>query len=337
MYYFDNNYWIVVNSEGIKSLAASVTVKRCNNTLRWLETTTGKIYSAPCSIEYLVKQNRDYSTAGSALVVPSGSIEIITQFNDTSNKIQPSQRFLFGNQGNWQGYKIMGGGINNFNGLETLDALSAGILRISLYYAQKGDGEVDDLVNGIADVGEYSYVLTIPSTATLQTGKNLILTPTLTLNGITNGSALTWTSNKSSVATVNSSGVVTSVGAGSAIITCSMTGNSVVSDTCSLTVSASSLDTYEIRITPDVNFVLEGITQNFLVKLWKNGIIQGDSFTFDLLGSNTVPASKFDLTFIDGNNFSIKNIGRYLNASIPIKCTSGSNEKTLGITLRGAW
>lgn len=337
LYYFDDNYWIVVNSEGIKSLAASVTVKRCNNTLRWLETTTGKIYSVPCSIEYLIKQNRDYSTAGSALVNPSGSIEVITQFNETSNKIQPSQRFLFGNSGNWQGYKIMGGGINNFNGLQTSDNNSSGIVRFSMYYAQKGDGEVDDLVNGIADVGEYLYVLTIPATATLENGKSLILTPTLTLNGITNGSALTWSSSNVNVATVNSSGVVTSVGIGTATITCSMTGNSAVTDTCALTVSAGVLDNYEIRVTPDLNYVLELGTTTFSVYLWKNGVVQADTFTFDLLGSNTVPASKFNLVFIDGNSFSVENLGRFLSAGLPIKCTSGTNEKTLSINLRGAW
>ena len=337
LYFFDDNFWIVVNSEGIKSLAASVTVKRCNNTLRWLETTTGKIYSVPCSIEYLIKQNRDYSTAGSALVNPSGSIEVITQFNETSNKIQPSQRFLFGNSGNWQGYKIMGGGINNFNGLQTSDNNSSGIVRFSMYYAQKGDGEVDDLVNGIADVGEYLYELTIPTTATLENGKSLILTPTLTLNGITNGSALTWSSSNVNVATVNSSGVVTSVGIGTATITCSMTGNSAVTDTCALTVSASVLDTYEIKVSPDVNYVLELDTTIFSVYLWKNGVVQADTFTFDLLSSNTVPASKFNLVFIDGNSFSVENLGRFLSAGLPIKCTSGTNEKTLSINLRGAW
>jgi hypothetical protein len=332
LYYFDDNYWIVVNSEGIKSLAASVTVKRCNNTLRWLETTTGKIYSVPCSIEYLIKQNRDYSTAGSALVNPSGSIEVITQFNETSNKIQPSQRFLFGNSGNWQGYKIMGGGINIYGFKQMITKFKQ--LDV-MYYAQNGDG-VDE-VNGIADVGEYLYELAIPATATLENGKSLILTPTLTLNGITNGSALTWSSSNVNVATVNSSGVVTSVGIGTDTITCSMTGNSAVTDTCALTVSASVLDTYEIRVSPDVNYVLELDTTIFSVYLWKNGVVQADTFTFDLLGTNTVPASKFNLVFIDGNSFSVENLGRFLSAGLPIKCTSGTNEKTLSINLRGAW
>jgi hypothetical protein len=337
LYYFDENYWIVINSEKIKNLAASAVVKRCNNTLRWIEITSGKVNTVPCAIEYLIKQNRDYSTAGSSLVSPSGTIEVITQFNATSNKIQASQRFLFGNKDNWQGFKIMGGGINNFVGLKTSDTMSTGLIIFSMYYAQKGDSEIDDLTNGIADVGEYLYVLTIPSTATLQNGKNLILTPSLTLNGISNTASLTWSTSKASVATVNSSGLVTSVGIGSATITCSMTNNPAIADTCAVTVSASTLDTYEIRVTPESNYVLEGNTQTFLVKLWKNGTVQSDVFVFDLLGSNTVPAANFDLTFVDGNNFTVRNIRKYLTSSLPIKCTSGSNERTLNINLRGAW
>jgi hypothetical protein len=171
----------------------------------------------------------------------------------------------------------------------------------------------------------------------LENGKSLILTPTLTLNDVTNTSALTWSSSNVNVATVNSSGVVTSVGIGTTTITCAMTGNSAIADTCALTVSAGVLDTYEIKVSPSLNYVLEYDTTVFSVYLWKNGVVQADTFVFDLLGNNTVPASKFNLVFIDGNSFSVENLGRYLSANLPIKCTSGTNEKTLSISLRGAW
>lgn len=337
LYYFDSNYWIVVNSEGIKSLAASVTVKRCNNVLKWIDTSSGKIYSVPCSVDYMIQQNRDYSTAGSSLVNPSGTVEVMTQMNQYSNKIKPSQRFLFGNADNWHSFKIMGGGINNFNHLKTSDLNSSGLIRITMSYVQKGDNEIDDLINGIADVGEYNYVLTIPSSLTLETGKSSILIPSLTLNGIVNNSSLTWSSNKTNVATVDSTGVVTAVGNGSCVITCSMTDNELLFDTCALTVSSSVLDNFEIIINPSKNYILEGDTQIFNVLLYKNSVAQPDVFVFDLLSSNTVPASKFNLVFIDGNNFSIENLGKYLTSSLPIKCVSGANEKTINISLRGMW
>jgi hypothetical protein len=338
LYYFDENYWIVINSEKIKSLTASAVVKRCNNTLRWIDTSNGNVNSVPCAIEYLIKQNRDYSTAGSALVTPSGSLEVITQFNTTSNKIKSSQRFLFGNADNWQGFKVQGGGINNFIGLKTGDLMSTGIIILSMYYSQKGDNEVDDLINGIADVGEFNYVLTLnESVSSLENGKSLVLIPTLTLNGKTASGTLVWASNKTSVATVNSSGVVSSVGNGSCIISCSLEGNDSVTFDCVVTVSASVLDTYEVIVNPDTNFVLQGNTQNFLVNLYKNGIIQADTFVFDLDAGNTVPVGKFNLTLVDGNNFTIENLGRYLTSTLKVNCVSGIYSKVVEVTLKGAW
>ena len=71
MYRFDSNYWITINVDKIKTLFQTVLIKRCNNVLRWIDEETGALYEVPCSIAYLIKENRDYSTAGSAVVVPS--------------------------------------------------------------------------------------------------------------------------------------------------------------------------------------------------------------------------------------------------------------------------
>ena len=116
IYKFGDNYWITVNIDKINTLVATVTVRRCNNVLRWQDV-SGAIYEVPCIINYLIKENRDYSTAGSAIVVPSGMIEIIAQFNSDSNRIKANQRFLFGNPNNWTAYRVEGGGISNFNNL----------------------------------------------------------------------------------------------------------------------------------------------------------------------------------------------------------------------------
>lgn len=337
LYYFDNNYWIVINSEGIKSLAASVTVRRCNNTLRWLDHKTGKIYSSPCSIDYLIQQNRDYSTAGSSLVVPSGTIEVVTQFNETTNRIMPSQRFLFGNKDNWQGFKIMGGGLNNFNRLQTEDGNSSGIIRITMSAAQKGDNEIDDIVNGIADVKEYLYALSLNyNSLSLENGKQATIIPSLTLNGATYDDSFVWETSNSLVATV-SNGIVTAISNGVCNIKCSSIFNSDIFETCVVTVSSSITDNYEIRIDPNINYILEGETQVFNVQLYKNALIEAESFVFELNEPNLVPAGNFDFAVVDGNNFSIKNISKYLDNSLAVKCTSLYGELIVYIDLKGVW
>ena len=49
MFYFNDNYWLCINTEKIKSLTSAVTVKRCNNTLRWMDS-DGGIYNVPCTM-----------------------------------------------------------------------------------------------------------------------------------------------------------------------------------------------------------------------------------------------------------------------------------------------
>ena len=89
MYYFDNNYWITINVDKLKTLSQTVLIRRCNNTLRWIDEQTGAYYQVPCAIGYLIKENRDYSTAGSAMVVPSGMIDCFYQINSKTKKKKP--------------------------------------------------------------------------------------------------------------------------------------------------------------------------------------------------------------------------------------------------------
>ena len=147
MYYFDENYWVVINADIHKNLAASCVVKRCNNVLRWTDP-DGGYFEVPCSIDYLIKENRDFATAGTALVAPAAQLEVLCQWNTKSNRVRPNQRFLFGNANNWNAFRVLGGGVNNYNNMQTEDNLSAGLLRLSMM-ANYVNPDTDDLTNGI--------------------------------------------------------------------------------------------------------------------------------------------------------------------------------------------
>lgn len=336
MYRFDNNYWVTVNVDKIKSLASTATIRRCNNVLRWLDETTGAIYEAPCSLSYLIKENRDYSTAGSAIVVPSGMIDCIVQFNSQTNKIKPNQRFLFGNTMNWISYRVEGGGINNFNNLSTSDNMSSGLIKFSLT-VDYSNMETDDIVNGIANAGTNVYALTINQDsitgAPLQTVQ---LLATVMLNGETVTRSLVWTSSTPSVATVNSNGLVTFVAVGTATITCRMLGNSSISDTCPVTVVSSPVDNYQVIASPDSNYVLEGTDKTWTVYLYKNGVQQADVFIFTL-DANTVTSANYTYTVLGDNSFKVKNIKKFLADTLDVTCTSGIYSKIISVSLKGAW
>ena len=105
MYFFDDNWWVTINSEIIKGLAATATVRRCNNIFRF-KGADGGLYSIPCAIDYKIKMNRNTVSSSQAFPLPAGYISVVCQFNTSSNKISQNQRFLFGNPSNWIAYRV---------------------------------------------------------------------------------------------------------------------------------------------------------------------------------------------------------------------------------------
>lgn len=336
LFYFDDNYWIVTNLEAIKSLATTCVVRRCNNFLRWKDNSTGRFYSEPCVIDYLIKESRDYSTGGSALVQPSGFIEVMAQFNERTNLIRPSKRFIFGNQSNWSGYKIMGGGLNNFDNRLTSNNYSLGIIRMSMLSNQVND-TTDDLINGIADASEYIYTLNLnKNTLNLSMGNTFTLVPTLEINGITNSGSYIWTTNDATKATVSGSGVVTPISTGSVTITCSLSSNPSIQDTCVITVTNTPTNNYRIVLSPSQDYVYEGEEQIFTTTLYLNEIAQPDTFTY-VLNQGDVSTNNFRYNVLSGNTFWIKNIQRDYEHELEVTATSGSNSLSIPIKLIGAW
>jgi hypothetical protein len=335
-YYFANNYWITINVDKVNTMVQTAIIRRCNNTLRWMNENTGAVYSEPCSISYLIKENRDYATAGSMVVVPSGMVDCLYQINSKTNQIRPNQRFLFGNQSAWTAYRVEGGGINNFSNQETLNNNSATLGRFSLA-TDFINVSTDDLVNGIANINENIYVLSLNrSIITGSSPQTIQLTSTVTLNGETVTRGVTWSSSNPLVATVNSVGLVSLVGVGSCTITCTLDGNSSVLDSCSVVVGETPSDIYQVVASPDRNYVLEGSETTWTVYLYENGVQQVNHFVFTL-DSNTVPSNHYEYTVLGNNSFKIKNLKRFLTDTLEIAAVSGSHTITLNISLRGAW
>ena len=336
MYQFDDNYWIVTNVEAIKSLATTCVVRRCNNMLRWKDFYSGQVYSQPCVIDYLIKETRDYSTGGSSLVQPSGFAEIIVQFNANTNKIRPSRRFLFGNVNNWMAYKVMGGGINNFDNRVTTDMVSVGLLRISTL-ANQANEQTDDFVNGIADALEYNYTISLNSNnLILAMGSSYTLVPTIEMNGGNISKNVLWTSSDTTKLVVDSNGTLTPVGVGGATVRCQLSDNPNVFDECIVNITSTTVNNYSITLTPNVDYVYEGEAQSFSVSLMLNGIQQPDVFVF-ALNTNGIPYTNFQYNVLSGNSFWINNLKRYEGNQLVVTATSGSHSMQIPIRLKGGW
>lgn len=254
LYYFDNNYWMGVNTEIYKNFAQSVTVRRINNKLRWIDD-EGIIYEEFAILDYEITLSGDNVGYSTNLVFPKGSLKVFAQLNARTKTIQSNQRFLFGPVSNRRAFRIYGDGIRNFLNQEYADDESNPILEIYMGGNAVADPNVDNITLGIAD-----YYRRISS--------------------------------------------------------------------------ASAVGT--VVVSPNEFNILESASQVYAVNVYSGSAPTSASFIFSISGS-TVPVANYTFATIDGNNFSIINNEKYLDASLNVLATSTSASRLIGINLRGEW
>jgi len=335
LFIFDSNYWVTVSTGALSNLTSTCVVRRCNNTLRWIDSLGAK-HSIPCVLDYVIQENRNYSTSGSKLVNPSGILQVITQLNSNTNLIKANERFLFGNTNNWTSYSVFGGGIHNFNNPQSLVASSTGLLKLTMGVVQLNE-EVDDLTDGYANSTERTYSITLDKTAIAASVSDTFqLEAFVFLNGETVTRTVNWASDDEAKATVSSTGLVTVLDAGTITMTASLDGDTDVDATCVVTSDGTPISEYVIVVSPDTNYLLEGTSQTYNVTLEKNNVTQADTFSFAIVAGN-VPSANYSFSSIDGNNFSLENIEKYISESLVVRATSGIYTKDISTLLKGAW
>jgi len=334
-YYFNENYWITTNTMELKNLAIACTIRRCNNVLRWVNT-NGQSYEEPCAIEYVINRSID-SLATKDPTTPEGYVKIYCQENTNTKKIKVGQRFLFGNTSHWTAYKTFGNGLNSFLNQQTYDNNSSQLLTLQMGAVFVND-DTDDLVNGIADKYDNTFTVTpYPSSISGSIGKTFQINPNVEINDIAVTKTMLYASSDKTIATVTGSGgAVSLIGNGSTTIGMHMVDNTSASANVTVTVSASSVPNYDIRVSPSDRFVLEGDTTTFTVYGYNGGVLSLDEFVFSITGSG-VPPANYLLTTVDENSFTLQNIEKYLTGSLVITSTSGLNAKSIGLSLKAMW
>jgi hypothetical protein len=320
---FDNNYWITINTGNIKSLSSSCAIKRCNNVLKWMSP-NGSIFAYPCSIGYKISSPKDLPTRSGAFPLGQGMISVIVQNNAITSTIPPNQRFLFGNTSNWVAYKLAGGGILNYNNLQTTSNTSYGTLELEMEFTAE-NSENDDFTNGIANADKYDYAIIInPSSFSGVVGNTITLVPTVKLNGEVVTRTVTWSSATPAKATVvATTGVVTLVAVGTSVITCALANNAAIHAHATITVAASApAATYSIRISPTSNSILLLDDQDYTASLYTNGTLDTDTFTFTVDATSTAPTSSYDFTMVNTTKFNVENLAMSIEKPLVIRATS---------------
>ena len=96
---------------------------------------------------------------------------------------------------------------------------------------------------------------------------------------------------------------------------------------------------YDIRINPDIDYISEFDTVTFTCNYYFNNVERENDFVFTVIDTG-VPKQNYVFTVIDGNNFSIRNNLKYINAPLSIKCANALNPNLFiikNIQLGGAY
>ena len=227
---WDGENWLIISDIGHKRYSYyKGIIQKCNYNIKFNFEGTIKQFPAIADSKVFDVETNQY------LSVPAGKIVVTMQSNADSENIKINDRFIKMKNA----WKVTG-----------IDRTKNGLL--ILWCDLDSITSSDDVVNEVANAGDYVYTLEITSgdNANIQEGNTLQLTTVVKLNGnVVTDKTVTFSCDNPSIASVDENGLVTAISAGECIITASLTDNPNVYDTISITVTALPQHNYAVTIS----------------------------------------------------------------------------------------
>ena len=233
---WDGGNWLIISEIGHKRYTYyKGIIQRCNYNIKF--NFEGTIKQFPCIADSKIF---DIET-NQYLSIPAGKIVVTLPNNADTDNITLGQRFISMKNA----WKVSG-----------IDRTKNGLLMLWC------DLDIiissDDLVNEIANAGDYVYTIEITNgeTASIQENNTLQLTTQVKLNGnVVTDKTISFSCDNPSIASVDENGLVTAISAGECIITASLAESPSVYDTIYITVTALPQHNYAVTISGSTSIV----------------------------------------------------------------------------------
>ena len=319
MFKSERDYWLTINTNAFASTINSCEVRRCNNTMKWINPNNGFVYEQKCCIDY--EYSSPQPSKDKDVVVASGHIFVLVQGNDLTRSLRKNQRFIF----NGQAFKLMA--------WQTLlndeaNKADSNLLYLDLYLDLEKPS--DDLVNNVANAGDYVYSIDVdPDFVEQVSGFEGKVSATVELNGEVVDRELVWSGNK--YVEVNEDGTYKLVGnvGDEAIISVHIDGNPDLVESHTITIVDSLQDNYEIIVSPMFDEVRQKLPQAFSVYLYNNGVRLNDAVDCQVSG---LDVSYYSLIQNDHDfELSAKKISQ---KSLTLTFSVGAITKDIDVTLK---
>lgn len=298
--WFENNTWLGFNTRNIAALTSSITVRRCDNKLNFVDE-FNNVTSIPFVFDkYTILNSTPVEKPSQPISLINGYKNAWVQYNEWTATMKTNDRFII----NGQAWTVRG--IDSVGRQFTDQRESVRLISFVLTRSEERNG--DDLVNDIADADANVWVIN-PSIEYLDgaVGDYGTFTSTLTHNGEVNTDySVLYSSTDESVITVDENGNYNIVGEGEAKIICSFEKNGNI--TAEITVVATAehptpTNNYEIVFDeiPAQIPQWESITLTAYVYRDNSQIVAPVAFMLD-----GVPTSYYSILDVTDNSVTIE-------------------------------
>jgi hypothetical protein len=282
MYKFNDNYWIVHSYTPYDGLAQSCGVRRCNNFLRIIDPLNGALVKIPCIIDY--DMSSPSAQTSRYIITPNNHAVVMVQGNNLSHRLlRTNTRFILGGRP----FKLLA----YQNAIED-DAISPEntLMYLDLYLDEIHNK--DDIINGIADNGDYNYQIFISSqNMTINNGYTGYLNAVVQLNGIEVERNIVWSSSNKDIIEIEQDGsfVADNTNQGSAVIKATLEGNNEIFSEILITVTDEVSFSPYLFINPLFKTIRQYDTVNFSI-----GLVYGNETYYEF--------DEIDCTLSDNSN-----------------------------------
>lgn len=330
---WQGSYWLVINTNSYASISNTAEVRRCNNVLRFFDKDGSRIYE-PCILDYTLRfaNNEDTMT----ITVGNGEQKVWCQRNKRTTTIKPNDRFLFGTPEQRVAFRLYGGGTKNYMNGVTMDDNSPTITEFYVDHYETNP-LFDDFENGFADAYLNEVTIKIEDVVnSLNVDESAVLSAKVYkgTKEVANTNVL-WKSSDDTIIEI-SDNIATAKQVGSATITAYIENTTIQSSIDMNVVEEPTEDVIELIAEPNIDYVLQNKSQQFVVYLYKNGIKQIDSVSFADM-SVGIPVGKYTIVVDNNNAFTLFNKGMYMDAPVVVRCVCGETTLDMKIKLRGLY
>jgi hypothetical protein len=260
---WQGDYWLVLQVDNMGDVYQRGYMQKCLSSLKWLDE-NGEVKEA--WFTYKTDSSRGLGLEqGKVMLLPNERRYIFLQNNSDTVKLEKGKRFIFDNR-SWR--------------VTSIDRLNTGLIYFELEEFDinpASDNVVLRIADYVGNIPNYTLKILNGSNLSIRAGQTYQLNVEVRNNGVLTTKSLTFTSSNPSIATVSSTGLVTTIANGEVVITVALADNPSINQTVDIVVQLVTTNNYTVSILGD-DFIYCNTSKTYNEQVKNNGVVDNTRF-----------------------------------------------------------